>query len=138
MPLVAINPGSGPVNNATEENAIENIKHFIVDNNVADVNYVRIPEKDYGEGRYAFLLWKDKYCHEIQMPGIPLEQVRFLGNEGQNIWHFPPGHFHHLRWHKARWQHVRLCNRLMLYHPLPQTSSRKPYSPDMSGSIRYR
>ena len=89
MSFVAVNPGSGPVDNATEKNAIENIKHFIVDINVDHVNFVRIPEKDYGKGRYAFLLWKDKYCHEIQMPGIPLEQVRFLGNEGQNIWDFP-------------------------------------------------
>ena len=89
MVMVAINPGSGPVSNSSEENAIENIKHFIVDNSVAGVSWIRIPNQDYGEGRYAFLLWKENICHEIQMPGIPLECVRYLGNGNQNIWDYP-------------------------------------------------
>lgn len=84
-----INPGSGPVEGTTEEHAIENIKHFILDNGVKDVNFVRIPERDYGDGRYAFLLWKDNVCYEIQMPGVSLEKVRYVESEGQNIWNFP-------------------------------------------------
>ena len=86
---VVINPGSGPVEGTTEENAIENIKHFIVDNGVERVKWVRIPEMDYGKGRYAFLLWKDIHCSEIQMPGLPLEQVRYMRTDDQDIWHFP-------------------------------------------------
>lgn len=85
---IAINPGSGPVDKASEENAIDNIKHFITDIG-KDVDFVRIPEKDYGEGRFAFLLWYGNFCHEIQMPGLPLERVRWMDSEGQNIWHFP-------------------------------------------------
>lgn len=84
-----INPGSGPVDNSSESHAEENIKHFITDNGVDGVNFIRIPDEDYGEGRYAFLLWKDNVCHEIQMPGIPLEKVRYMKDEGQNIWDFP-------------------------------------------------
>jgi hypothetical protein len=87
--MTIINPGSGPVNNATEENAAENIKHYILDNGVEGVEFVRIPNKDYGNGRFAFLLWKNTICHEIQMPGLPLERVRFVDSEGQNIWDFP-------------------------------------------------
>jgi len=89
MVNVIINPGSGPVLNSSQENAIENIKHFILDNGVENVAWVRISEQDYGEGRYAFLLWKDNVCYEIQMPGIPLEKVRYMGSGDQNIWDFP-------------------------------------------------
>jgi len=86
---VVINPGTGPVANATEANATENIKHFLVDAGIPNVDWIRIPKMDYGEGRYAFLLWKDNQCHEIQMPGLPLGRVRFMENEGQNVWDFP-------------------------------------------------
>ena len=86
---IIINPGSGPVDNATEEHAIENIKHFIADCGVKGIQWVRIPSADYGEGRFAFLLWLECCCHEIQMPGIPLERVRFMDEKNQNIWDFP-------------------------------------------------
>lgn len=89
MGNIIINLGTGPVKNATEKNAIENIKHFILDNRVEDVNWVRIPQMDYKEGRYAFVLWKENTCYEIQMPGLPLEQVRYMGSEDQNILDFP-------------------------------------------------
>jgi len=85
---IFINPGSGAVDGATEENAVENIKHFIVDNAIDGVNWIRVPKIDYGDGRYAFLLWKDNNCYEIQMPGLPLERVRYMSSE-QNIWNFP-------------------------------------------------
>jgi hypothetical protein len=87
--VMVINPGTGPVLESSEDHASENIKHFITDNCVNNVNCVRIAKHDYGDGRYAFLLWKDNICHEIQMPGIPLEKVRYMKNEGQNIWDFP-------------------------------------------------
>jgi len=85
---VILTPGTGP-----EANATENIKHFLTDVGIPGVNWVRIPSKDYhpfiSEGRYAFLVWKDNECHEIQMPGLPLERVRFMENEGQYIFDFP-------------------------------------------------
>ena len=89
MVNVIINPGTGPVLNSTEENAIENIKHFINDNGVEGVLYERSPENDYGDGRYAFNLKKDGVCHEIQMPGLPIENVRYLGDKNPDIWHYP-------------------------------------------------
>ena len=87
--MIIINPGSGPVENSTEEHAVVNIAHFILDNGVAGVNYVRIPEHDYKDGRFAFLLWKDNVCHEIQMPGDALTAVRYMDEDNQNIWNYP-------------------------------------------------
>jgi len=87
---VIINPGAGPVPNATEVNAAKNIKHFLADvGGIPSVHWIRIPNRDYGGGRYAFLLWKDNQCHEVQMPGLPLERVRFMNSKEQNIWDFP-------------------------------------------------
>jgi hypothetical protein len=85
---VIINPGSGPVDDTTEANAIDNIRHYIADCEIEALNWVRIPEHDYGQGRYAFLIWKDNQCWEIQMPGLPLDKVRYVG-QPQNIWDYP-------------------------------------------------
>lgn len=83
-----INPGTEPVKKSSVKNAINNMVHLIADSKLKGINCVRIPEKDYGEGRYAFLIWKDRHCLEIQMPGLPLNKVRFMG-DGQNAWDFP-------------------------------------------------
>ena len=86
-----INPGSGPVDNATEENAIENMKHYVTDTGQTDLEFVRFPKLDYGEGRFAFILFKKDSTryHEIQMPGLQLSRVRFVGSDDQDIWDFP-------------------------------------------------
>ena len=86
---LSINPGTGNLNETTEENAIENIRHLLIDSKNFEVNFIRIPEKDYGKGRYAFLLWKEMICHEIQMPGLQLEKVRFMDENSQYIYNFP-------------------------------------------------
>ena len=86
-----INPGSEPVDNSTEKNAIQNMRHFITDHDENRLEFIRQPTLDYGEGRFAFLLYKrdaTRY-HEIQMPGLPLEKVRYVDSEDQNIWDFP-------------------------------------------------
>ena len=31
----------------------------------------------------------DERTIEIQMPGLPVDRVRFLDEDGQNIWDFP-------------------------------------------------
>lgn len=85
---IIVNPGTGPVAEASESHAIENMKHYITDLGVS-CNYIRIPEKDYGEGRFAFLVWLGNECHEIQMPGLPLENVRYMDNPNQNPFDFP-------------------------------------------------
>ena len=86
---IVINPGTGPVYKASEWRAVENIKHFIADCGKEGIQSVRIPHRDYGEGRFAFLLWKDTRCHEIQMPGLPLSEVRYMGEPEQSIFDFP-------------------------------------------------
>lgn len=85
-----INPGTGPVENATEKNAIDNIKHYITDCGLKDVEYFRLPDQD-DEGRFTFLLYDqdNTRCHTVDMPGLPLEKVRYMQNEDQNIWDFP-------------------------------------------------
>lgn len=103
---IIINPGSGPVANSNEKEAIENIKHFLTDCGVEDVDFVRVPQKDYGKGRFAFLLWKDTVCHEIQMPGIPLEKVRYMDSDEQDIWDFPRLYVDGSSW---VWKFALLC-----------------------------
>ena len=86
---VVINPGSGPVAGSTEIHANENMKHFVADCGRADLKFIRVPHLDQGEGRFTYILWKGERCHEIEMPGLPLNRVRFTGDESQNIWDFP-------------------------------------------------
>lgn len=85
---IAINPGTGPVGNATEAHAVDNIRHFITDCDVPGIQKTRLPALD-GDGRYGFLLWNGTRCHEIQMPGLPLAKVRFMEEDGQDPWEFP-------------------------------------------------
>lgn len=89
--MVFTNPGTGAVRGASEQHAIDNMRQFITDARVDGLYLRRAAEKDYGEGRFAFLVLRDGYDQiiEIQMPGIPLEKVRFTGAEDQNIWHYP-------------------------------------------------
>lgn len=90
---IIINPGTGPVPEATEEHAAasmlafgEDLRHTGLD--VKD--FSRTPDADYGEGRFAFTLnMADGRTVEVQMPGLPLDRVRYTGADGQNIWDFP-------------------------------------------------
>ncbi|WP_432169087.1 hypothetical protein [Streptomyces sp. 1222.5] len=90
---VIINPGSGPVAEATEAHAATNITVFGDDLRRAGLDVLacnRMPDDDYGDGRYAFELeMADGGSIEIQMPGLPVERVRFMGEDGQNILDFP-------------------------------------------------
>lgn len=90
--MIIINPGTGSVDGATEENAVTNIKHFVTDLNAPNPLYIqRFPEHDYGEGRYCFLLldFETYKFGEVQMPGLPLHEVRYDGCKNQNILDFP-------------------------------------------------
>lgn len=50
----------------------------------------RSADEDYGDGRYCFLLHFDNgTAREVQMPGVALDRVRFVGADSQNIWDFP-------------------------------------------------
>ena len=76
-----INPGGGPVHDATEDQATENIAAFVdelrTSYGVNVVSFVRAATSDYGDGRWAFeLLTDDERRIEVQMPGAPLKHVR--------------------------------------------------------------
>lgn len=91
--MIIINPGSAPVPEATEQHATSNATVFADDlraRGLAVDAFSRRPEADYGDGRYAYTLaMADGRKIEIQMPGLPTVQVRYVGDDGQNIWDFP-------------------------------------------------
>ena len=83
-----VNPGAGPVPNATEANAVDNMPRFIADCSAKNLAFVRVPEQDDGDGRYSFLVYRESRCHLVQMPGLPLERVRFMTDQ-QNARDYP-------------------------------------------------
>lgn len=95
--MIVINPGTGPVDNSSEEHAEANMKVYGEDiakqNGVAVTAIHRDKTLDYGEGRFAFRMDIEKggkkRTLEVQMPGLPIDKVRFLGRPDQDIWHFP-------------------------------------------------
>jgi hypothetical protein len=85
-----INPGTGPVEGATEEHAVANIEQLLRDAGFepSEVKMARCPEDD-EDGRFTFLLyWKCARFCTVDMPGLPLERVRYLGKP-QDPWQFP-------------------------------------------------
>lgn len=92
MPI-SINPGSGPVSDATESHAITNMGAFVADlcaQGLQATGFSRQPSADYGDGRYAFdVTFAARRSVQVQMPGLPTDRVRYLDAPGQNIWDFP-------------------------------------------------
>lgn len=91
--MIAVNPGTGYVPNATLENAVSNMKHWLVDCDLKNHKFIYEPENDVNDGRFSFIVLEigdnEGVFHRIQMPGLPLEEVRYVGSENQNVWHFP-------------------------------------------------
>lgn len=95
---IAINPGSGPVDDSSMEDAVLNMYHFrkdLIDLNPVQVDgdYIITNKQKERNGRYLFdLLYAsdtEAVNFEIEMPGLPLNEVRYMKTEGQNIWDFP-------------------------------------------------
>jgi len=91
---IVINPGTEPIGNANETEAINNMTAFLADAGIPDATVERTAQQakhDCG-GRFFFDVTGDGVrggsC-EVLMPGLPLEKVRFVGGEDQNIWDFP-------------------------------------------------
>ena len=87
---ILMNPGSGPVDGEVSwDNAYENIKAFIADCEIP----MRIIKSEHtpDEGRYLFVLKNDEYDYQIdvEMPGLPLERVRYVKEDKRNILDFP-------------------------------------------------
>ena len=93
MSVIVINPGSGPVSNATRENAEANMAAFIADlkadGHAKAVDLLPQPLAPEDRGRFTYVIVADTETHEIEMPGLPLDQVRWMDREDQNIWDFP-------------------------------------------------
>ncbi len=87
--MIMINPGSGPVKGARLIEAEKNMKHWLVDCGLKklDLEIVRVPERD-DDGLYAFLVWQETRCHLIEMPGLPLDRVRYM-EDSQNPFDYP-------------------------------------------------
>ncbi|MEQ4610282.1 hypothetical protein ABMX48_29290 [Streptomyces cavourensis] len=94
--MISINPGSGPVEDATEQQSAENIQTFVMDlakeHGLAVASIDRTPLADYGEGRFAFDLgFTDGRHAEVQMPGIPVDRIRAGGTRlyvDGSSWHW--------------------------------------------------
>jgi len=88
---VIINPGAGDVDTDLGfQQAYNNILKFIEDSEVP--LFVEVANHIPEGGRYLFKLGtplKNDMKWEIEMPSLPLEQVRYIDSEKQNIWDFP-------------------------------------------------
>ncbi len=87
---ILMNPGSGPVSGEVSwDNAYENINAYIADCEIP-MRVVR-SEHEANDGRYLFVLKNDEYDYQIdvEMPGLPLDRVRYVKGDGRNILEFP-------------------------------------------------
>lgn len=84
-----MNPGSGKVADGTWEQAYENMKQFIKDCEIP--LHIESANFEPDGGRYLFTLKADdfKFETEVEMPGLPLEKVRYMAEEGQNPFQYP-------------------------------------------------
>ena len=98
---VIINPGTGPVANATEQAAYENVIALVKDalgesmalgpsgDTARIARDLSLGEGTDEGGRFSYVVTLGDRTCAIDMPGIALERVRYTGADGQNIWHFP-------------------------------------------------
>jgi hypothetical protein len=88
---IFINPGSGPVADATLDDAKVAMNQFVADlrERGHKVDEWQLLSESDDEGRWPFAVEVDDVAHQIDMPGIPVERVRFVDSTTQNIWHFP-------------------------------------------------
>jgi hypothetical protein len=89
---IFINPGTGPIVGATEENAAFNAGVFSADLMARGLQ-IQLAQRAVNlddEGRFGWRLYFGAgRSVEIEMPGLPLAQVRYIDPAEQNIWDFP-------------------------------------------------
>lgn len=83
---VFVNPGTGPVDDATEAEARKNMKQLVID---AEIQGARVRRKSRLDenGRFGFRVIAADRTWDVEMPGLPLERVRFM--KGLDPWQFP-------------------------------------------------
>ena len=86
---IFINPGSGPVADATVGHAIANIAAFVDDLQDAGREAQTGGPGVEDRGRWTFIVTVDERDYEVEMPGLPLDEVRYVDPATQNIWDFP-------------------------------------------------
>jgi hypothetical protein len=94
-PVAYINPGEGPVDAGADGELLASLasEHLLIDTFGADAALWRVERDEELDdaGRFGFALTRDdpSYRVRISMPGLPIEQVRFIQSPDQNIWHYP-------------------------------------------------
>jgi hypothetical protein len=85
---IIINPGTWPVKDATFEQALANMEQLERDAKLARVSPGLQDDKD--DGRFHFIVIDQHGRNrQVDMPGCPLLEVRYMREDGQNIWDFP-------------------------------------------------
>lgn len=86
--IVIINPGTGPVADAKLADATSCMKAFAADLAARLGKTVTFSRTRGDEDvRYAFVVACDKREVSVDMPGLPVDRVRY--QDGMNPWHFP-------------------------------------------------
>ena len=89
--MILSNPGAGPCEDGTYNNAYDNIQAFIKDCEVPMI-IVSSEHKPKDNGRFLFklecFLFPD-YKVEVEMPGLPLKEVRWFSPDDGDIFNFP-------------------------------------------------
>ncbi len=86
MTVVVINPGAGPVDGSNEALAVIAMTQFVKDSG-AECFRRRDKRHDY-DGRFAFHVYRGDKKFEIDMPGLPIDKVRYVGKP-QSALDFP-------------------------------------------------
>lgn len=89
MTYVISNPGSGPVGGKrSQRNADRNMRKLTEDAGAVGATFERDGAVD-DTGRYPYVIKLGRRKVAVDMPGLPLDRVRFMNEPGQNAWHFP-------------------------------------------------
>lgn len=89
---IIINPGTGPVHDATEQEATANMAVFTENLRAAGIDVTEVTRTTDTDdaGRFGYRITTgDSRELDIEMPGRPLDQVRYMDEPGQYIWDFP-------------------------------------------------
>lgn len=84
---VILNPGTGPVRDANEDDARANVKQLMADVALDGLRMRRYRPDD-NRGRFGFRLYYNGRRCDIEMPGWSLDRVRWM-DHSQDIWQFP-------------------------------------------------
>lgn len=99
--MIDINPGSDPVPNAWRSHADINMGAFmddLTDRGLPVAECVADLPRD-RDGRYAYTVtFTDGRTVQVDMPGRPTDQVRYMYREGQNPFDFPRLHVDGSSW----------------------------------------